>query len=137
MKYIFSLIQCTWGAGQTVMGLFFFLLNIKRPHRFYRGCIETQWDAEKGLSLGLFIFTPLDKYENAAPIRVHEYGHAVQSALLGPLYAFVGVISTTWGMLPCFQKLRAEKHVPYTACFVEAWASKWGELVTKEPAVWF
>ena len=29
-----------------------------------------------------------------------------------------------------------QKKIPYTACFVESWASKWGELVTGEEAVW-
>lgn len=55
---------------------------------------------------------------------------------LGPFYIFVGIISVAWGSLPYFAKLRQEKNLPYTACFVEAWASKWGELVTKEKAVW-
>ena len=33
-------------------------------------------------------------------------------------------------------KLRREKKIPYTSCFVESWASKWGEWVTKEKAIW-
>ena len=49
---------------------------------------------------------------------------------------FVGVISVAWGNLPYFARLRRDKRLPYTACFVEAWASKWGEMVTGEPAIW-
>ena len=32
--------------------------------------------------------------------------------------------------------MRKEKHLPYTACFAEAWASSWGEKVTGEKVIW-
>ena len=136
-KALFILLQCTWGILQTLIGLGFFLaLRKDCSHRWYRGCIDTQWKHTGGLSLGLFIFTPQDGQPNANPIRVHEYGHCIQSLLLGPLMLFVGVISVAWGNLPYFARLSREKGLPYTACFVEAWASKWGEMVTGEPAIW-
>lgn len=135
-KALYIAIQCTWGLLQTLIGLGFFLANRGCEHQCYRCCIDTKWNARGGLSLGLFIFTPKDGVENAQPIRVHEYGHTIQSLVLGPLMLFVGIISVVWGNLPYFERLRREKGVPYTACFVERWASKWGELVTKEKAVW-
>ena len=135
-RILFILLQCTWGLLATLIGLGFFLANRKRPHRTYRGCIDTQWNHYGGLSLGLFIFTPQDRQENAQLIRVHEYGHCIQSLVLGPLMLFVGIVSVLWGDLPYFAKLRKEKKLPYTACFVEAWASKWGEKVTGEKAIW-
>lgn len=133
---LFIILQCTWGLPQTLIGLGFFLANRKRSHRMYRGCIDTQWKHHGGLSLGLFIFTPPDGQSNAQLIRVHEYGHCIQSLLLGPLMIIVGIISVAWGNLPYFARLRKEKHLPYTACFVEAWASSWGEKVTGEKAIW-
>lgn len=135
-KALFILVQCTWGLLQTLIGLGFFIALRKCPHRMYRGCIDTQWNHTGGLSLGLFIFTPPDSQANAPLIRVHEFGHCVQSLLLGPLMLFVGVISVVWGNLPYFARLRKEKHLLYTACFVEAWASKWGEMATGEKAIW-
>lgn len=135
-RFLFILLQCTWGLPQTLIGLGFYLANRRCSHRMYRGCIDTQWNHHGGLSLGLFIFTPVDSQSNSALIRVHEYGHAVQSLFLGPLMLFVGIISVAWGNLPYFAKLRKEKHLPYTACFVEAWASKWGEWATGEKAIW-
>ena len=135
-RFFFILIQCTYGLGQTVMGFFVFLYFIRKPHRIYRGCIDTMWDTCSGLSLGLFIFTPNTKFKESQEIRVHEYGHCIQSIFLGPLYLFVGIISVTWAGLPYFVKMRRVKHIPYTACFVEHWASSWGEWVTKEKAVW-
>jgi hypothetical protein len=84
----------------------------------------------------LVIFTPKMEFKESQEIRIHEYGHCIQSLFLGPLYLFVGIISVTWAGLPYFVKMRREKHIPYTACFVEHWASSWGEWVTKEKAVW-
>ncbi len=135
-KFFFILIQCTFGLGQTLMGFFVFLFLIKKPHGFYRGCVDTKWDSRSGLSLGLFIFTPSETISDSQKIRVHEYGHCVQSLVLGPLYLFVGIISVTWAGLPYFEKLRREKNLPYTSCFVESWASRWGERVTGDVAIW-
>ncbi len=135
-KILFVLLQCTWGIIPTMIGAIFFWKLRKYPHRIYRGCIETQWNTRSGLSLGLFIFTPNDGIPDAGKIRVHEYGHCIQSIVLGPLFLVVGLISLLWGRLPYFAKYRKEKHLPYTSCFVEAWASKWGELATGEAAIW-
>lgn len=64
-RILFILIQCTWGLGATAIGFLYFLANIRCPHRFYRGAIETQWkNGMMGLSLGLFIFTPSCDYDN-------------------------------------------------------------------------
>ena len=135
-KVLFIIMQCTWGLAQTLIGLGFFMANRKCNHRMYHGCIDTQWNHPGGLSLGLFIFTPVDSQENSERIRVHEYGHAIQSLFLGPFMFFVGVISVSWGNMPYFAKLRKNKHLPYTACFVESWASRLGEWATKEAAIW-
>ncbi len=56
--------------------------------------------------------------------------------MLGPLYSVVGIISVVWASLPYFRKLREQKGIPYTACFVEKWASWLGEKVTGEQAAW-
>lgn len=136
-KLLFILVQCTWGLPQTLLGALICLKHIRCPHRAYRGCIETQWNSRGGMSLGLFIFTPKDEDSRFEPVRVHEYGHCIQSLLLGPLYLIViGVVSYTWANLPYFRKMRREKKILYTSCFVESWASKWGEWITKQNAIW-
>lgn len=135
-RILVMFLQCTWGLVQTLMGAVVFLKLIRCPHRIYRGCIDTRWDSRGGMSLGLFIFTPDEESERAEKVRVHEYGHCIQSIVLGPLYLIVGLISVTWANLPYFRKLRKEKMIPYTACFVESWASNWGEWVTGEKAIW-
>ena len=136
-RIVYTLLQLTWGLPQTLLGLFLFCKNIRRPHERYLSCIETNWKSMGGISLGLFIFTPDRSAANSGKIRVHEYGHTIQSLLLGPLYLpFIGIISYTWANLPYFKRLRKEKRIPYTACFVEAWASKLGEWATGEAAIW-
>ena len=135
-RFLYVFLQCTWGLGQTLLGFLFFLAHIKCPHSLYRGCIDTRWNSYAGLSLGLFIFTPQTDDKYAEQVRVHEYGHTFQSLMLGPLYSLVGIISVTWASLPYFIKLREQKGVPYTACFVEKWASWLGERITGEKAVW-
>lgn len=136
-KWLFILWQCTWGLAQTLLGAIIFLKNIRCPHRMFRGCIETKWNSRGGMSLGLFIFIPQEEDERTESVRVHEYGHCIQSLLLGPLYLIiVGIVSYTWANLPYFRRIRREKNIPYTSCFVESWASKWGEWVTKQKAIW-
>ena len=136
-KFLFILLQCTWGLPQTLLGFFVFLKCRKCPHKFYRGAIDTQWNTRGGMSLGLFIFTPPEDHPNSQKVRVHEYGHCFQSLLLGPLYLLViGLVSICWARIGYFVRLRKEKNIPYVACYTESWASKWGELFTGEEATW-
>lgn len=138
-RFIYLLIQFTWGLGQTAIGFLFFLIHINKPHRIYRCAIETQWnDPYAGLSLGPFIFVPRNEGEYLTGARVHEYGHTFQSLVLGPLYAIVGVISVGWGSLvyPILKHTKKYKDLKYTKCFVEYNASWLGEKITGEKAVW-
>ena len=136
-KLLFIFWQCTWGLPQTLLGAIIFLKHIRCPHRVYRGCIDTKWNSRGGMSLGLFIFTPQEEDSRTEEVRVHEYGHCIQSLLLGPLYlVIIGIISYSWANIPYFRRMRREKHIPYTKCFVESWASKWGEWITKQKAIW-
>lgn len=133
---LFRVVQCTWGILQTIGGVLIFLIHAGCKHEIYRGCVNTHWKSHAGLSLGLFIFTPAEDDRMYSEIRTHEYGHTFQSLILGPLYLLVvGVISIIWADLPHYRRLRAEKHLPYTACFVEKNASWFGEKVTGEKAV--
>lgn len=146
--YIF--LQCTWGAVQTLIGFVFFLVNIKKPHCFYKGCIQTKWDSYSGLSMGLFIFTPneeckeLEKYaggnkegliERASMITVHEYGHTCQSIILGPFMLIPGLVSIAWGRMKRYEELRRKYGVPYSFCWVEGWANRLGEKMTGLPSI--
>jgi hypothetical protein len=142
-------IHWTWGHAQTMLGFCIYLWYFKSRHSYYRGVVRTVWPSAAGLSLGMFIFTPREPSpednslgaqtdrEYCERVAVHEYGHTIQALLLGPLYLLViGIPSVCWAGLPKCQKIRREKHIPYTRFYCEKWASHWGEKVTKDKADW-
>ncbi len=136
-RIAYVLLQCTWGMFQSFLGGLIFLITISSPHECYRGCIVTRWRLNQGLSTGLFIFIPRADTAEIRQMRVHEYGHTIQSLILGPLYLpVIGIPSAIWCMLPFFVHLREKKAIAYTSFFIEGSASKWGEKVTKEEALW-
>lgn len=98
------------------------------------------------MSLGLFVFVTSEpyfakKYEGEISIQelskrllVHEYGHTIQSLILGPLYLIIiGIPSTLWGFVGA--KKRKDDQIPYGAFFTEGWANRLGEWVTSEKSI--
>lgn len=130
-RLLYTLIQCTWGGIQTLVGLAFFLYFLQSPHEWYHGAIYTRWSLDGGISLGLFIFTADSEEEWRHQMAVHEYGHTWQSLMLGPLYLpAVGIPSFLWARLPVFINLRREKKLPYSAFYTEKWADALGGKMT-------
>lgn len=142
---LYLLWQCTWGFLQSLLGFLHFLLFIKSPHTLYHGAVVTTWKLKSSVSLGLFVFVTEEPYfceklkgqytkeALSARLLVHEYGHTIQSLLLGPLYLIIiGIPSTLWGFLPSCTRKRKEKQLSYFSFFTEKWANSWGEKVTGE-----
>lgn len=142
-KFLYFIWQCTWGILQTTLGFIVFLLHIGDKHYFYHGSIVTEWSDKSSVSLGLFVFVTKEPYfydklkdkytmeELSARLLVHEYGHTIQSLILGPLYLIViGIPSTLWGFLPYYNKKRKEQGLSYFSFFTEKWANHLGEKVT-------
>ena len=132
-RFIFIL-NAVWGAVQSGIGLILFLRFINKPHFWYKGSLVTARAVPEplrfngGLSLGIFVFVTYDITEEQADgsrlIR-HEYGHCLQSALLGPLYIIiVGIPSLIW--MAFFSNWRKRRGASYYAFFIESWAQKWG-----------
>ncbi len=139
MRYIklffFYIIQFTWGIVQNFLGLILLIKYRKNTHHYYHGSIITYHEEEwGGISLGMFIFMNGAKDEEwIRGTRVHEYGHTIQSLILGPLYMFViGIPSFIWCNGKKFRNLRKEKGVSYYNFYPEKWANYLGKLVTKE-----
>ena len=144
---IYLLIQCTWGLLQTAAGAVVFMRFRRCPHFRFHGAVVTVYPLYSSLSLGPFIFLtdkpPWDRSgqiptpEIPRRLLVHEYGHTVQSLILGPLYLLViGLPSVLWAQLPaCQRKWRGD--VSYFSFFPERSANYLGELVTKEPSMGF
>ena len=137
IKYFpYIIFQCSWGIIQTLAGLIMCLISYGEKHMFYKGSIATFWKRPYGISLGLFIFIPpqarfynADKYhfsddEIRERLVVHEYGHTIQSLILGPFYfLIVGLPSVIWGMVK-------KPDQSYFSFYTEKWANHLGEKFT-------
>lgn len=136
---LYRICQCTYGAIQTLLGFLMFLKYIKNPRYTFHGAIVTEWNSGSSLSLGMFLFVSVgykEKPETSELYKklvVHEYGHTIQSLVLGPLYLIiVGLPSILWAALPPFRKMRREKKISYYSFYTESWANAWGEMAAKE-----
>lgn len=139
---LYTILQLTWGIIQNILGILLFIIlsiiDIKRKRFYYHGAICSCWKFSFSMGLGMFIFfghTNKDE-EFQQGVLVHEYGHTIQSIILGPLFFFVVAIpSTVWAFTPCFVKLRKENKASYFDLFCESWANKCGEDVLHLKAV--
>lgn len=147
MKLLCLILQCTWGLLQTAAGAAVFLRFRRCPHYRFHGAVATVYPLYSSLSLGPFIFLtdkpPRDRSgqipDSDIPRRllVHEYGHTIQSLILGPLYLpVVGLPSMLWAQLPSCQR-RWRGKVSYFSFVTERTANFLGEKTTGEPSMGF
>lgn len=130
-RIMYGILQILWGLPQTLLGFAVFLRFRKAPHFLYHGALVTEWKNRTGLSLGLFLFIPEGK--KGQDFLVHEYGHTIQSLVLGPFYLLViGIPSALWCNVSLLVKLRRKKQISYQAFYTERWANRWGEKTTGE-----
>lgn len=131
--YIFW--QCTWGLPQTLVGLAVFLFHLKSKRCTFHNALVTEWKSQSGVSLGLFLFIQEGTLD-CRPLMVHEYGHALQSLVLGPLYLpVVALPSALWFGLPVLRKYRRRHHISYYSFYTERWADVWGERICGESSM--
>ena len=110
-RLLFIIWQWTWGFIQTFCGFVLFLINFKCKHYWYHNALVTVWDKNKGVSLGLFIFV----WPDDQSCVVHEYGHSIQSLILGPLYfVVIGIPSAIWcNVLAGYRKRRRKNYYDF------------------------
>ena len=122
-------LHCTWCILQNLCGLAVFAACRKdKRFRFGKAAVVTVWRLPYGLSLGAFIFVPDEKN---APTLNHEYGHTVQSLILGPLYLpIIAIPSARWCILPPFIGFRKRRNISYYAFYTEKWANYCGKRAT-------
>lgn len=135
-KFLFYLIQWTWGLPVNLVGglMFLFCTAIKkrRWQRFgYAYIVYLPWNSG-GLSMGLFIFMK-DNHKNKVwtyNTRIHEYGHTWQCLILGPLYYIVIALpSAIWCNF--FEGYRKKNNISYYKLYCEAWANAFGQKFAK------
>ena len=130
-KLLFIIIQWIWGFPQNLAGLFVFLFQ-KYEYREgnYNTALVTRWNRTDSLSLGMFIF--IGKGRDMRIVR-HEYGHSIQSMILGPFYLIaVGIPSVLWCHLPALAKQWKSGKVSYFSRYPENWADSLGHADSEE-----
>ena len=126
---LFRIWQWTWGFPQSLLGLILCCIHRNCPRSTYRGCIVTHWAIRGSLGVGMFLFLGCDDPQ----VRVHEFGHAVQSLFLGPLFLpLIGLPSFLWCNLPAFRRMRKEKGISYYRLYTESTANVMGAWATGE-----
>lgn len=150
-EILYNGLQWTWGLPQTLAGAGLYLKHRKDPHFDYKGACVTAWGRDSGISLGKFIFVPGKKgcrsLQHKAGWRPdaknpkrkagedsvssflldHEYGHTIQSLLLGPTYLLVvGLPSILWNRLPYFRRKRQKTGRSYYSAVFERTANELG-----------
>ncbi len=143
-----TLLSWTWCLPQTLAGAA--LSSLCRGRRVsFHGARVTVWRRKASLSLGEYIFLTDDPFfyyptqrerftsgEFARRLLVHEYGHTVQSRLLGPAYlAAAGLPSLLWSFWPAFARRRDRAGISYFSGYPERWANRLGERFSGEPSV--
>lgn len=138
---LYILIQWTWGFIQNILGLFCCAFYIKSKHFLYHGAVATFWNKKTCMGLGMFIFMskktiPSENVQEllnntkAKEILIHEYGHTIQSMILGPLFLFViGIPSFVWAHHPYYKNKRKQENISYFSAWQERWASSLGNYV--------
>ena len=143
-RWLFRLWQCTWGLVQTLAGAVMFLVYVRCEHFSFRGAVVTVWKRAGGVSLGMFIFIANERAvrrgippdEARRRIVVHEYGHSVQSLILGPLYLpVIGLPSIIWAGAPFLCERRRRGGISYYSFWTERLANRLGELATGMPSM--
>ena len=131
--FLYTFIHWTWGILQNLAASLIFLRYVRCPHRRFHGAVVTEWDKNRYMALGMFIFV---KKGCDQRLVVHEYGHTIQSIYLGPLFSLViGLPSTLWAKVSIFHKLRHNRQISYYSLYCERWANSLGEKYTGLPSM--
>ncbi len=123
-RLLFVLWQCTWGGIQSLIGAVLFLCLAGKKHYVFHGAVVTEWNYCGSVSLGQFIFLSRGRED----VRPHEFGHSIQSLILGPLYLLViGLPSIIWAGFPACKNVRRKRRISYYDFYTERWADRLAE----------
>lgn len=137
-KILFYFWHFTYAILQNIMGLVMLAVYKAKgsESEWYHNALITYIDKKNfgGVSLGMFIFINKNvQGDRRHDMRIHEYGHTIQSLILGPLFlVIIAIPSAIWCNLPVFVKLRKEKNVSYYWLYCEGWSNLCGLFATKE-----
>ncbi|MCR5743962.1 MAG: hypothetical protein K6F92_09640 [Lachnospiraceae bacterium] len=138
-RIVYWILQWTWGIIQNIVGACIWMVVKLGASRgkttLYRAAFVTPWKLKSSLGIGMFVFLGDWDEEHMRRVLVHEYGHTLQSIILGPLFLlFIGLPSFIWAGLPVFENMRRRGRFSYYDPYFENWANVLGERVTHEKA---
>lgn len=137
-KILFYFWQFTYALIQNLIGIGMLIVYKAKGSRseWYHNALITYIERKNfgGVSLGMFIFINKNKTgDDLHDTKIHEYGHTVQSLILGPVWLFVIALpSMIWCGLPALCRLRREKNISYYWLYCEGWSNLCGLFGTKE-----
>jgi len=128
-KFNLKVLYYLWQLPQHLLALILIYIYKPRIRESYRHkTVYRLWGSGWGISLGNYII--LDTRHTELTVK-HEYGHSLQSLMLGPLYLIlVGIPSITMNILSTILfKLGKPKMLQnYYKRWPESWADKLGEV---------
>ena len=126
MKELLNVLLYLWQLPQNIVGAILTLFYKAEKTLEYKGkTIRVCPKFPGGISLGHYIFVYKYPYDTPSwNYTKHEYGHAIQSLLLGPFYVFViGIPSGIWALI---YKYDPDDPLKYYRFYTEKWADKLG-----------
>ncbi|MHC1705979.1 MAG: hypothetical protein AB9842_00515 [Bacteroidales bacterium] len=136
-KFFVSSLLFVWQLPQNILGISLLIFL-----KIWKGTVKIEFSRNRffipsffSVSLGLFIFYQPSAADFGHPdfnfdlTKEHEYGHSIQSQLLGPLYLFViGLPSLLWAIY--FQS-RYKKNNAHGELYFKAYTEKWADKLAK------
>ena len=124
---IINILLYIWQLPQHLVGLLILLFIKGEAKHKFDGITYYYYDPfPGGISLGNYMILG-DKWSESIK---HEYGHSIQSRILGPIYLIViGLPSITWAGL--YGSIIRKTHNGYYKFYTEKWADKLGGVIRK------
>lgn len=129
-KVLLEILLWTWCLPQTLLGLIVKVVTKGYKLRNYKNANIYVSNIASGsaVSLGKYILCSAYSTRNAKTIQ-HEYGHFLQSLMLGWLYLpIVGLPSFIWANSSLLAKYRVKHKISYYSKYPENWADKLGKV---------
>lgn len=127
-KIIIKILRWIWEFPQCLLGFILTKIYKVELKEYYNNIAIYAGNFPSGISLGLYILLSNYSYKyNTNFGKEHEYGHTIQSKILGWLYLpTVGLVSSMWNILRfIFPKL---SNIDYYSIWPENWADKLGNV---------
>lgn len=123
LECLVKILLYIWQLPQNLLGLAYLMLNsgCKPIFNQRRANFYILPESRSSVSLGMYVF--ISKYDSITEaVYDHEYGHCIQSQILGPLYLIIiGIPSGLHALL-------YNPAGNYYSFYTESWANKLGGI---------